>query len=990
MDGNILLFKLYKIFHGPVRQGFIYVFHQTYSHSENVYEYASQHVEYFTKIELLSLEQEKRLSHHNLPMLFTIIKSSCHPSLSAPTDHVWSDTNGIRSKDPSKASVENLLVMFMHMYEEVGRRNNPLVEKEYNAKVNNVKLWLQKLVEGAGKFDVTGRWKEALERIMNVLQGIVHQNEFPIEDVDYDIKTELRMGYDLYYHKGINPLLLQLSIVPEIPIQLGKKKKHKHRKDPITLFDVADIVKTGFEDDCSERKKTCLIKGEPGIGRSNLAALLASSWNRKDNQIRGISIYDAVIILPGLMASVHLDIIKTMFPLCTHVHRIEDIKNWLLKAKILLVVDDAEEIDNCDDISNLIQETTNMDTIILTSPEHFAYQDKKLSDLISARLNIEGLGREQIMASAEQIMTHKKCEFLAFKNYLSMHLCRLELVLKYPVSLMETCDLWLEAPETMVEVTTSSDLLWALTMWKIDKALSSGLEIADNSKLKDWLSLAGSLTFQAYKDGTRLDKNLMEDLLTETSKLFVSMSGQSLFSLLFKQRFTHRGSNDSRFSALHNSQQEFFTAWYVANKIIDGKRLKDIYGHLTCPYHVAVYMCGLLPKIKDFKWISMLHERRLINAAVNHTEISSDDLNFNIDLVTEVKGLLKYVEVIVDYSEYPDEWNVDAGDIQIIPLESLLFLVAPTRIFLNVEELRPYSELQKVTSYLCKVQIFVWLDSSCQFEYGNAQKMDRTAKAFFGEHVRTRIDLLKGNVSNKVLKELYCHVAFTHLVFLKLRVTDMKTLVTILKLPDNLPKLLWLEIKLDFPVLEEDVSTIPRTSAPLMDVHLQKLDDTCVSKLANLLGAMHTYYSGIHLDNTSLTPEDVFVIFKQLQKRKVHLYSPPEYREKFRRWYYPQLSNFDKNIKLTDELALKVLGFDDRIYYSNHEVSSSCYSIALDAWNLASYLEEEENIIQFTFKSDNMTCIKGLDGTVNIMVNGICHNRKKMENGNHETLEIIV
>lgn len=75
-----------------------------------------------------------------------------------------------------------------------------------------------------------------------------------------------------------------------------------------------------------------------------------------------------------------------------------------------------------------------------------------------------------------------------------------------------------------------------------------------------------------------------------------------------------------------------------------------------------------------------------------------------------------------------------------------------------------------------------------------------------------------------------------------------------------------MEVKIDFAILEEDFKDLPQSTITLMDVHLQGLKDKNVAKLAHLMGCMHVCYSGIHLDNTTMTPEGLFVLQKQLQK----------------------------------------------------------------------------------------------------------------------------
>ncbi|XP_068249186.1 uncharacterized protein [Palaemon carinicauda] len=974
-----LRYRLFRILWGPVKQAFLYVFHQTYPQTTDVYEFASHHPDLFTKGELLSLQHERKINCFSLPLLFSVIKSSCNPPLAHPTASVWKEITDSNSVDlgTTDVALEKLLVILLMKYEEAADMNNPMNEEDFVEKVTVIQHCLKYLIEGVGKFDVSGRCGEFGEKTMNSVTDIEQREVFPVDEITDDIKIELRMSYHYEESRDIDPFLLRLIRVPPVTQEVKKKR---HTRPPDVKVAVADILKTFPSNDCKGTQRICLIIGEPGCGRSTLSSALARSWSKRDEQVKGIDKYDAVVTVSGLSLSCRQNnFMPNVLPVCTSVYGENEVRERLLGLRVLLIVDDAEELSEIcnEELEAFVHKSDRMDVLMLTSRAHFIHLEKTWMSHICDKLEVCGLNREQIVHSGEHIIGHKKPScYKTFRHFLRSNISRLELVLKHPVSLLEVCEAWMDSEEIFKDVTTCTDLLWTITKWKFDKVLQSALEIVDNAKLKDWLLIAGLTALESIKDDNRFEKSYMKQLDFETSKMFRSVSSWSVMSVIFKKRYIHRGRHCSDLSIAHKLQQEFLAAWYVVHKVIEGKPLRALLEGVRCPYYMALFMVGFLLRIPDYKWISMLHERRVINAVVNHAEGSNEDLYLNLDLVSEVKGLSRLVEFIVDFSEYPDEWNLHAGDVQLIPIQTLLFHVAPTRIFLNVEKVKPYSELEELLSFLCRVDIFIWLDSSCQFDYGNKNKMDKIAKSFSSPSTKTRVDLIKGCLSSNVLEEIVSQTAFSYLVFLKLRVVDLKNLLSVLKAPKSLPSLLWLEIKFDFNVLDQDVCTLPKTVAPLLDVHLQGLDDSSVSKVANLLGSIHDCYSGIHLDNTTLTPEGVFVLLKQLQKRKVYLHCPAEYREKFRRWYYPQLTNFDKSVELTDELARRLLGFDDRMYYSNHCVNSSCFALALDSWNLSSYLEEETSIMHFTYKTDNMTCIKGLKGSVDVVVNGECQVRK--------------
>lgn len=725
-----------------------------------------------------------------------------------------------------------------------------------------------------------------------------------------------------------------------------------------------------------EIKRVGLVRSSPGLGRSSLAELLASSWKHKDNRISHISKYEAVILLSAALGNVtNKDIVEIALPLCALTHGTTAIHTWLKKASVLLIVDDAEELNSklLDELKGVIEQAISMHAVMLCIPEGYDRIQEGWSSHILYKLQLNGYDREEIVSLTEGLLHHRSRsgDVKELKAYLMKNMCRLSLILKHPATLVQVCEAWMANPSLFDSVSTVTDLLWMLTTWTFRKIIEASFhEDHKETKEHQWLMAVGCAAHSAFKENKRLEGEYMIQVFEETSKIYPAEINQCLMKGLFVQRNRHVDNHKGELSSVHVLQQEFLAAWYVTHMIVKGKKYLSLTGDMQCLYQMSLFIGGHMSRInKGQRGLSELDERRLICAIVNHSEDSCENLTFNLDLVTEIKAAPKLVEYIVEVSEYPEEWNICAADVQLISLETLLMHVAPIRIFLNVEKLKPYSELQKVLAFLGRVDIFVWLDSSCQFKYGDKNSMDRIVKAFFKDTVMTKIDLISGFLSNEVLQNIVNCSATKHLVYLKLRVQDFKTLSTVLIINKYLPKLLWLEVKIDYPILKGDIDGLPCTTVPMLDVHIQNINDKSVSKLANLLGSMHVRFTGIHLENTTLTPEGLFVLLKQLQKRNICLYSEPEARDKFRRWYYPQLSSIDKSEVLTDEIAEEMLGFDDRIYYSNHYVESSCFALALDAWNLTSYLEEQEEIVHFTFKTENLSFVKGINGSVDIEVN---------------------
>lgn len=181
-NGNLLRFRLYKVLHGPVQRAFVYVYHQTYTQDTDVYTCAVKNgfTGFFSETELAALQLEKRPTYHHLPLLFKILKTCCNPSLALPSNPIWKKSVQTDMElELNEAKVENLLVTFIKTYEEVCSISTPLSQDDFDTKISDIIHWLECLIERAGEFDISGRWREDLEKIMKIFNEICtgEQNE---------------------------------------------------------------------------------------------------------------------------------------------------------------------------------------------------------------------------------------------------------------------------------------------------------------------------------------------------------------------------------------------------------------------------------------------------------------------------------------------------------------------------------------------------------------------------------------------------------------------------------------------------------------------------------------------------------------------------------------------------------------------------------------------------------------------------------------------
>ncbi|KAK3892549.1 hypothetical protein Pcinc_003598, partial [Petrolisthes cinctipes] len=122
--------------------------------------------------ELSALEQKKRPSSHGLPLVFKILKTCCQPTLAPHDSQEWTPVNPqqqIQQQYYSCAGIEGLLCALMQTYHDQNNHtqgHHTITKEDYDKKVCELRDWLTELIEAGGRHDVTGRWKEQLDKIL--------------------------------------------------------------------------------------------------------------------------------------------------------------------------------------------------------------------------------------------------------------------------------------------------------------------------------------------------------------------------------------------------------------------------------------------------------------------------------------------------------------------------------------------------------------------------------------------------------------------------------------------------------------------------------------------------------------------------------------------------------------------------------------------------------------------------------------------------------
>ncbi|XP_076042522.1 uncharacterized protein LOC143026285 isoform X2 [Oratosquilla oratoria] len=986
-------FQLYKVLQGPVKQAFIYCFFQCYTQDTDVHSYITKTKaelsNLFSAEELEALRKNKIISKHRLPTIFKVLKACCSPFYKYYDDQVWTTRDSM--KDNTRPEMH--LVQLLEIYKSMSSHSHRIDRDTFNTNITKIGKMLKDLMEGTRTLTKSPD-KRDLHRITAMFDNAVQGKgaESSENDIFDDVSVELQIhhkkeGSDLDRLAEVNCDYVDIGLLSmRIVTEETTKKKHDYEDEideemmlmPDQLFLNRNIIENAASPDI------WVVEGEAFIGKSTYAYELIQRWCKRDIKFQNLHQFEAVLFMcpkdwRQKPIEGEINFLKTNLPLCCGIHGFQKMYRWLLKKRVLLIIDDAEQL--CDtgisEYDKILSDFTNLSILIFTSDNSDPVIQHLSSNKTVTKMWLLGFNPERALILAERIFNDydQQKNFTNYKKFIKNNLSRLWDLLKFPSFTLQMCSAYLDDAEVFKDVTTASEVLWAVLQAAISETIEQfGFQDSKNRVNVDKFVLeVCQKAHEAVSEGKIL-RNLKIDSLKEaTWKAITIEASEFLLSHIFKARKDKKGDSSRKiFSGYYRLQQEFLAAWYSFNQLLCGKNLNNLVTQKMDVQRLVLFMAGHMHKmVTKLGGLSEDQASKLIKTLVNYSESSFDNLLFIFKLVTEFKCDDQLTTLIVEESEYPEEWKLSDTEIQLAPLEILMNKVSPTRLILDVSDSRQSPEILKVTSFLCRVKISIWLEGYKQLSYGYPKRMDRTLKTLLKDPQMPYIDHIAGFLSEDMLKQMYQHTVTKRMVYLKVKATDMKTLCTILLAHKYLPNLVWLEIVVDMDITKIDVNSLTRTTVPLMDVYFTKVHDKIIPKTCDIIAQMNKTYSGIHLDDTDLTPEGVFTVLKELNRREVCLEAPKEGIDKFRRWFYPELYDYPASTPLTDEEVTRILGNDDRKYYSDHKVVSSRFITELESHTLMSYLHERDSIRYFRYKAENVTLEKGIDGTIEIIPNSL-------------------
>ena len=760
---------------------------------------------------------------------------------------------------------------------------------------------------------------------------------------------------------------------------------------------------------CSEKidgKQICCISGEHGTGKTTLAAKFPVCWHQQSEAIKGVSTYDYVIPVSGKAVDLtsidkwvgssksakndlsnfidsYWSVVEAFLPRCCAKYGVKTVGQLLTTKKVLLIIDDADDISDAKlkelilFLGQIIYESSvlifgnlesinkiKLNFISFSSVQHFHLHGISVNALLEIANDFK-----------ETVKTGKKKVLKSFKDAIKGNMNRFVQFFEYPDFFKEIFSMWKSKSRLVKETFSTSELCWNLLLFKSNTAFQINLDknLLKKRKWFMWILLVGEMSHYCMRANIKLNEASFIEIKQSAEKLFPADEAERIVAEFFKPRLVFNSNSfQSIPCSVHRPQLEYFSSYYVANKMKD---------------EATLLIKDFLPKVKieDFiclvgghlwRWdtadtsdgiteeVDIEVYRRIITDLVTNDQNKIEDIQFFLKMATEFHCSHKLVQLMVNVTEYPEEWDLKLCLLQQRSLEVLLQHVAPVRIILRTDETTQNYEQLSVLKFLAQVPISVWFESKDQFKYSSKKTMDKYVRPFFSDKTMSRVDLLSGCLSKCSLLDLADFKCMSYIVMLALKVNDETTLQTAVGLPAHLPHILWFELKIDMPIDNINLTSLPNMEVEMLDVYLRDLDDLTIPRVTGLLTKLHKRYSGIHLDRTTLSPESIYTLLKNLKQRHIALCATPKSIDKYRRWYYPLLSNLPTDKLLENKDVKKILGFEDRRFYSDHMIISSTFVKSIDAWNLTSYLEELKEIKYFVYEADNISFTKTLKGEV--------------------------
>ncbi|RXG70902.1 hypothetical protein Avbf_06712 [Armadillidium vulgare] len=532
------------------------------------------------------------------------------------------------------------------------------------------------------------------------------------------------------------------------------------------------------------------------------------------------------------------------------------------------------------------------------------------------------------------------------------------------------CNTLITHPQVSVNENCITSFIWDLTFYRIN-------EIKIKRSLTD-----EQINLCLFELGKRCYDCLCgkapilgEEILPFLESLRHIFENEEIGPLILNEIFSRHSnflSSSITYSVCHSKQQEVLAAFYVLRKNLDGTPLKRMVKNIKYDDELAICVAGLLSTFindenKSFNYfINDEPEKRekkierVVKNLVLHSDKSSDPIAFTMRVIHELQYNKYLISLFLRDSVFPTYLHIHDNGIYRNAIEEVCSHIFPSKIHLLIRSGFKVPELTETLNLIKNFNVELTLAEMNHVSWNSAIRSDELLSILFKES-NIRIKDFIGCLEERSIRELHMNEVTKYLVCLRLRVCDTQTTRLLINVQRELKQLMWLEIDFDFSLNEVFELDLSPVKTPLIDLSFKNVSDLDVENLCNFLHSISLQFSGLHIHQSSVSPQGVTEILKYCYKRNMRLNADQETITKYRRYRFPELKNIDLKEELTDEKVETLIGYDDRHHYSDNEVRSS-YVSTLQEVNCLKNFFGIMNVVYFIYTCSNYCVIKETNG----------------------------
>ncbi|KAK4321425.1 hypothetical protein Pmani_007764 [Petrolisthes manimaculis] len=703
----------------------------------------------------------------------------------------------------------------------------------------------------------------------------------------------------------------------------------------------------GSEDE--EDLRGWVVAGEAGRGKSTLARDVAKSW------ISGrLPRFQALFIINGYqLAECEIwDVIKSQIPECVCRCGGPVVAEWMEEAPVLIIIDDFIPNLAEAELESALTEWKMASFLLLTVPSEMVECHRLLSSHFpSVQLSLEGLDLTDALHLSSRYLPATQLEHFRIWLTYNGDFCRE--VMSYGSLILSACDAWKHGFISPTKTTTLTEMIWGL----VESRISTSDIASDIRGMETWISVLGKICRRVLETNRLLNK---EELEMEAKKLFSSEVLKKVVSSLFP---TSTSAASPSVLSFPQSLTQFLAGWDALTQNLRGTPLKALVKLISDEDSIVVYTAGHL--IHFLNWEPECKEKQILRVAKNlilHMDRAKDRFGYTCRIMYELKLHPKIMQIISDEVDFPKQWDINSIGILLHPIKYLLHNVkTPHKVLISLEKGYTAPDLSDVVSLFSSAGISMFLSDMNQLNWGSRETSDALLNII--HNGVGKLDDFIGCLSCNTISSLGKFETTRNIVCLRVRVKDVTSIQAVMKCPNELPNLMWLEVDFDLAINEVVGLEVPKVNTPLMDVSFRDMTDEQIPDVCEFLSRLRTRFSGLHLMRSKITPQGAMNLLKYFFRKRMSTSADPTVINTYRLWRFTALAHLPPKQKLTEETAQHLIGYDDRNHYSDNEIRSSVSTTRVTARTLANFFGVLQDVVFFRYVCDNFSVVKNTDGT---------------------------